>query len=240
MYESTLHTRVMKSAVRLAPTNVQPNRTRVVVLEVLERKVAASAHLVRYSLSSGTITGRNNVLVARRDAVASKVRLLSGRVGPAGLRVCVAGELREAALAGAGDGVRGRVEVFLLREEEDEAACLARVGLRDVEVEDGAGVRVDFAVVGRAGGLVGGGGVDGDDEVGVLVVAIQVGGAGVGGLGGLRRFRSRLRGLGCGLAGSGLRWLRSGLAGSGLGGLRRWLALLRIFRLSRLAGSGLR
>lgn len=48
----------------------------------------------------------------------------------------------------------GRLEVALLREEEDEAASLALVGLRNVEVVHRASGPVDLPVVGCTVGLV--------------------------------------------------------------------------------------
>jgi len=66
----------------------------------------------------------------------------------------------------------------LLREEEDERARHAGVRRWQVEVEDGAGAWGDGAVVLSAIGRVGLGGVDGDNEVRILVFAAKAGRAG--------------------------------------------------------------
>lgn len=63
----------------------------------------------------------------------------------------------------------------MLREQEHERAGLAGVRGWDVEVEDGADLWRDGAVVGSA---IGGGGfarVNWDDEVRVLVLSVEVG-----------------------------------------------------------------
>ena len=70
------------------------------------------------------------------------------------------------------------LKLALLREEEDEAAGLALVGLRDVEVVDRASGTVDLPVVRCTVSLVWVLGGDRDNQVRVLVVAIQVGWAG--------------------------------------------------------------
>lgn len=66
----------------------------------------------------------------------------------------------------------------LLREEEYERAR-SGVGAWDVEVEDGADIRGDLAVVGGAFSLVWAALRDGDDQVRVLVVAAQIRWAGL-------------------------------------------------------------
>jgi hypothetical protein len=177
-------------AARLALSHIQSNRARVIILEVLERKVALTTHLVTHRLACSTITRGNSVRATRGNAEAPKLRRLGRLIGIACLLVCSACELRKVDLACARDGERRRLEVLLLGEEEDDGASLASVRSGDVEVEDGAGVRVDFAVVGSSWGRVGGGRVYGDDEVGVLIVAVQVCRAGCRGWSG-----------GCGLRG---------------------------------------
>ena len=74
----------------------------------------------------------------------------------------------------------------MLGEEKDQRAGLAGVGGGKVEVEDCADAGRDGAVVLRAEGFVGLSGVDGDDEVGVLVFAVEVRWAAGTGCGGWR------------------------------------------------------
>jgi hypothetical protein len=159
----------------LALAHIHANRARIVVLEVVERKVASRTHLVRNRLARGTRSRRNNVRVTRGNAHRGQVAHLAGLVGPRSLSISGLAELGEAARAAAGDGVAGCGEVLLRGEEEEHGALLAGVGGGDVEVEDGAGGLVDFAVVGCAHGGAGRAGGDRDDQVGVLVVAVQVG-----------------------------------------------------------------
>jgi hypothetical protein len=166
----------------LALANIHAKRRWVVVLEEVESISTLATHLVRHSLPSSTRTRSNNIGITRGKAHASQVAGLAGLVSPRGLLVGRAAQLREAALSAARGSVAGGLEVLLVGEQEDDRACLAGVGGRDVEVEDGASGLVDFAVVRGAGGVIGRAGVDGDDQVRVLVVSIQVCRAGTGGL----------------------------------------------------------
>jgi len=74
-------------------------------------------------------------------------RSLSRLVGPGSLLAGRRRQHADHALAGARDGVAGCLEILLFGEQEYNRAGLARVGRWDVEVEDGADVAVDFAVV---------------------------------------------------------------------------------------------
>lgn len=190
----------------LALAHIHANGTRVVILEVLERKVTRAAHLVRDTLTRGAIKRISSPAAARHDVEGSALAVLGRLVAPRRLLIGVGLELGDGALAGARESEGGGLEVGLLGEEEDGGAFFARVRGGDIKVEDGAGVAVYFAVVLGAVGLVGVLGVDRDDQVRVLVVAVEVLGAGVAGM----RLRLRL-GLGTRLR------LRTRL------GLRTWL-----------------
>lgn len=80
-------------------------------------------------------------------------------------------------LAGASQSEGGGLELGLLGEEEVGGAALVPPGLRDVEVENGADVVGGSAVEGGGVGLVGLGGVDGEDQVRELEVLGEVAGA---------------------------------------------------------------
>lgn len=86
-------------------------------------------------------------------------------------------QVAELHLARAGESEGGGLELGLLREEEVGGAALVPPGLRDVEVEDGADVVGGSAVEGGDVGLVGLGGVDGEDQVRELEVLGEVAGA---------------------------------------------------------------
>lgn len=131
----------------LAAADVETNRTRVIILEVVERKVTPSTDLIRDPLSRSASARRNRIRVSRRNAEAAKVALLAGLVGVRSALGRWARQLAEVDVAATRDGEAGCLEVLLGGEEEDDAAGLARVGGWDVEVEDGARVAVDLAVV---------------------------------------------------------------------------------------------
>jgi hypothetical protein len=107
-------------AMHLALANIHAKRRRVVVLEEVESISTLATHLVRHSLSSGTRTRSNNIRVARGNAHASQVAGLAGLVGPRGLLVGRAAQLREAALSAARGGVAGGLEVLLVGEQKDD------------------------------------------------------------------------------------------------------------------------
>lgn len=164
----------------LALGDVQANRRRVVVLEVVEASVANGVNLKRDGLASRAVKGGNQVAVAGRDAGGAVGLLDAGLVVVGGALARRAREAGEADVAGAGEGEGGGLEVLLLGEEEDEAALLALVLVGDVEVEDGGHAAGEVAKVRGAGGVVGRVLVDGDDQVGELVGAAQVDGASLG------------------------------------------------------------
>lgn len=88
-------------------------------------------------------------------------------------------ELGKVQCSRAREGEGRGCEVLLLREEEHQAAGLALVAAGDVKVEDGGDAAGDFAEEGCARGVVGLGLVHGDDEMGELVGAVEVGRAGL-------------------------------------------------------------
>jgi len=75
------------------------------------------------------------------------------------------------------EGVAGGLKLVKLGEEEDSGAGLSSVRSRDIEVEDGRNLRVKSAVVLGTVGLVRIVGINGDDQVRVLVSTVDVGGA---------------------------------------------------------------
>lgn len=77
----------------------------------------------------------------------------------------------------------------MLWKEEHEAACLALVAAGDVKVEDGGDAAGDFAEEGCSWGVVGLGLIHGDNEMGELIGAVEVGWAGLL----MRRWRRRRR-----------------------------------------------
>jgi hypothetical protein len=157
----------------LAGSNVQAKRTWVIILEELKISTRHGADLVTDSLAGWAGEGRYDGRSTWSDGLGSEV-LGHTLVGVGGRLGGDGGELLEVDGAVAGEGEGGGLEVFLLGEEEDERAG-AGVGGWDVEVEDGGDGGGDCAVVFCAGGLVWGGGVNWDDQVGVLVLAVEVG-----------------------------------------------------------------
>lgn len=167
---------------RLADSDVPTKRAWVVVLEVVELGATGARDLVTDALASGAHARDDGVAVAGHqagDAAAGAAGLGGVGVGGAGVGWARQDGDLEATLVV--EGVAGCLEVGLLGEEEDEGAGLAGVGGGEVEVQDGGGVGGDGAVVGGAGGGVGGLGGDGDHQVRVLVLAREVGWAGLGG-----------------------------------------------------------
>lgn len=83
-------------------------------------------------------------------------------------------QVAELHFAGAGQSEGRGLELGLLGEEEVGRAALVPPGSRDVEVEDGADVVRGRAVEGGGVGLVGLGGVDGEDQVRKLEILGEV------------------------------------------------------------------
>jgi hypothetical protein len=102
--------------INLARADVQTNRAGVVVLEVVESKVASGAHLIRDLLTRGAVARCDEIRVARRDGQLGELALLVGLVGVRSVFVGGFAQLGEAGLAAAGDGVAGCHEIFLLGE----------------------------------------------------------------------------------------------------------------------------
>lgn len=116
--------------------------------------------------------------MSRGDSHNTKVSLLSGLVVEGSALGSDSLELGEVKLAVAGEVEAGSLEIRLLGEQEDEAALLALVAARDVEVEDAGLVLGDFAKVGRSWRGVWVVLVNVDDEMGEFIRAVQVGRAG--------------------------------------------------------------
>lgn len=108
------------------------------VLEELQAQAVGGANLDALRSACGTRLGSDGVAVSRLRGNGADLALLRWGVVPAGLLVSSAAELGEDKAARAGVAERRSLQLGLLREEEDGAAALALVRLRDVEVEDGA------------------------------------------------------------------------------------------------------
>jgi len=190
---------------------------RVPVIHPGNVKATHSGELVGESLASGTRSGGNDLLGTDSDG--------DGGNDLGGRNVVVRGGLggRSAELgdgngATGSEGVVGGLEQALGGKSEDELASLASIALRDVEVEDGASGAVDSSVVLSAIGLVRGSGVDGDNQVGVLVSSGEV--VGADGAGGSCGGRGGCRSLG-GSAGNADDGGRGESSGGGAGRLDR-------------------
>lgn len=212
------------SSPTLAAGDEETNGRGVPVLEEVEVGAASVLHLVADSLTSRALEGGDDVRIAWSDSFLTEVLLDRGHVAVAGVLGHRLGQLSKVDLAVTAESESGSLEVLLLGEEEDEAASLIRVRLRDVEVVQGRLRRGDGAVVGGARGVVRRGRVNRDDQVRSLVRAVEVSRAALAGAraGGLStRGRRRRRGLS---AATGRARGRRGLlsaATSGAGGRRR-------------------
>lgn len=174
-------------------------RRGVVVLEEVEVGATGVLHLVADGLTRGAGEGRDDVGVTGRHSELAQVLLDSGGVVVGGRRASGGLERSKVDLTIAAEGVGRSLEVLLVGEEEDQAARLAGVRGGDIKVEDARDAGGDGAVVGGTRSVVGLGGVDGDDQMRVLVVAREISGAAAAGglsagglstssrLGGLRR-----------------------------------------------------
>lgn len=227
-------------------------RRGVVVLKEVEVGATSLLHLVADSLASRAGERGDQVGVARRDGEVAVV-LLDPRSVVVGRRLTSSRlELGEVNLAVSAEGVVRGLKLILGGEQEDQTAGLSRVRRGDIEVEDGRDGGGDGAEVLSTVGGVGSRRVDGDDQVRVLIVAREIGGAaGRGRLGSrARRLSAAGRRGGLGVRGSTRRLRSRSSRGLGVGGRlgsRRpgWLRSrrargLRSGSLRRLGGRGLR
>jgi len=169
-------TSIIASATNLANPNVSPQRTRVEILEELHAQSTRAHKLKRSPSTRGALMARHDVrmagLKARDGPDATDGSFGHGVVG--GLLRRRRRQLVDGDPAPTVERVRRSLQRRLLGEEEDERAGLAGVRGGQIEVEDGAFLWGDGAVVLRAVGLVGLGRVDGYDEVREFVRAVQV------------------------------------------------------------------
>jgi hypothetical protein len=163
----------------LASGDEQTDGAWVPVLEVVEAGSRNRVDLVRDSLAGGAREACNNGGGTRGDSEAAEVSLDAAFGGVGGLVGGHGAQLLEVNLAVAGEAEGGGLELVLLGEEEDKRAS-ASVGLGDIEVEDGADVGGDGAVVLCAESLVRRRGGDRDDQMRVLVLTVEVGWAALG------------------------------------------------------------
>lgn len=159
----------------LACGDVQAKRRRVVVLEVVEVRVACSRDLKGNGRSSGAVKRGNVVSVSRRDGDDAIVSRLGRLVVVSGALRSRRRELGKVELAVTSKGVVGCLKILLVREEEDQAALLASIRGGDVKVEDGRDGARDGTKVLRSRGRVRVGAVNGNDQVRELVRPVEVG-----------------------------------------------------------------
>lgn len=159
----------------LAGGDVETQRRRVVILKEVQVGATGVLHLVANRLASRTAESRDSVGVTRRDGSDTIVLLDGGHVTVRSRLLNRRLELGEVDLAVTAEGESRGLEVLLLGEEEDQAAGLALVRLRDVEVVESGLGRGDGAVVRGARGCVGRRRVHGDDQVRSGVLAVEVG-----------------------------------------------------------------
>lgn len=181
----------------------------------MEVSATGLGHLEGDGLASGAREGGDNVAVTGGDGDITKVLGDRGGVVVGGGAASDLRQLGEVNLAVTAEGVVGSLEISLLGEHEDQVTGRTLVRGGDVEVEEGRdGLANSAEVLGAVGGI-GGGGVDGDDQVGVLVLAGGEGGGTAAG----RRLGSGSRGrrLDSGGAGSGDNHRASGGSGSNHG-----------------------
>lgn len=149
-------------------------RRRVVVLKEVEVGRAGVLHLVSDGLASRALEGRDEVRVAGGHGEVTEVLLDVRAVVVVGRTLGGGVKLSEVDLAIAAERVRRSLEILQVREEENEAAGLAGVRVGNVEVEDRRHSVGDGSVERGARRLVRGRRVNGDDQVGILIVAREV------------------------------------------------------------------
>lgn len=111
-------------------------RRGIPVLEEVEIGIASVLHLVRDGLTSRARESGDEVRVAGRDGDLTQVLRDRGHVALRGRLGGNIGELGNIDLAITAEGVVGGLEIGLLGEEEDQAASLTSIRVRNVEVED--------------------------------------------------------------------------------------------------------
>lgn len=147
------------------------SRRRVPVLEEVEVGIASILHLVRDSLASWTRESGDEVRVTGRDGDLTQVLQDRGHVIVRGRFSSNLGQLRDIDLAVATECVVGGLEISPLREEEDQAAGLAGIRRRNVEVEDSRDGWGDCAKLRGTTRSTGRRRVHGNNQVRVLIVA---------------------------------------------------------------------
>lgn len=125
------------SSPTLAAGDEETNGRGVPVLEEVEVGAAGVLHLVADGLTSGALEGGDDVRVAWSNSLLTEVLLDRWHVAVAGVLSHRLGQLSKVDLAVTAESESGSLKVLLLGEEEDKAASLVRVRLRDVEVVQG-------------------------------------------------------------------------------------------------------
>lgn len=121
---------------RLASGDVETQAGRVPVLEELQAQAIGGAKLDALGSTSSARSSGDDIVVTRLETDRVEGAVLRRGVVVGGLLVGDAAALGEDQVTGAGKGVRGGLEIFLLREKEDHAAGLALVRFGDIEVEN--------------------------------------------------------------------------------------------------------
>ena len=160
-----------RSSSHRARCDIEPNRCRVVVLEVAQARASHRADLDAHGGIRGAGPSRDAITATRRDRPDAVVQRYGGGVGEGRLARCGAAEPGEVDGARPAEVVAGRLQLRLLGEQEHQRALQPVVAGRDVEVEDRRDGRRDGAEEGRAVGRGGRGGVDRDDQMRVLVAS---------------------------------------------------------------------
>lgn len=102
-----------------ARSDIKPNRARVVILEVLQRRIIHRLHLKAHSLSRLTRKRRNTIRIPRRHRRDAIIRLYARRVGEIRSLRRNAAQQAEIDGAGAAEGEGRSLELGLRGEEED-------------------------------------------------------------------------------------------------------------------------
>lgn len=127
----------------------------VPVFEEFKIGTSRILHLVGHGLSSLAREGGNQVRVARGDGDSSQALRDGWDIVIGGRAADSLRELADGNLAVTGEAIRSSLEIFLLGEQEDQAAGLARIRRRDIEVEGSGNSRIDSSVEPAAVGGIG-------------------------------------------------------------------------------------
>ena len=121
----------------LTHSDIQPNRARIIVLEIIEIQSASRTDLHSNALPTRARVARNHILVSRRDTRWSSVVFVDAwNSVVASLLSCWAAQQCNIQPTATAKAESGGGQLALGREEEDKSACLAGITSWDIEVED--------------------------------------------------------------------------------------------------------